>query len=143
MKYKLFLVSLIFSCSFFLNSEAARSISPDEAYLYFITPDNDQLLSSPVRVQFGLRGMGVAPAGVDIKNTGHHHLLVNTKNLPDLNKPIPSDSKHIHFGRGQTEVSLELKPGTHTLRLILGDKYHIPHNPPVISEPITINIEKN
>jgi len=143
LKYKLFLVSLIFSCSFFLNSESARSISSDEAYLYFITPDNDQLLSSPVRVQFGLRGMGVAPAGVDIKNTGHHHLLVNTKNLPDLNKPIPSDSKHIHFGRGQTEVSLELKPGTHTLRLILGDKYHIPHNPPVISEPITINIQKN
>ena len=85
--------------------------------------------------------MGVAPVGVDIKNTGHHHLLVDAKKIPNLNQPIPSDSIHIHYGGGQTETFLNLSPGVHTLQLILGDKFHIPHYPPVISETITVYIK--
>jgi hypothetical protein len=91
-------------------------------------------------VQFGLKGMGVAPAGVDKENTGHHHLIVDGD--PELtDKPIAKDATHIHFGSGQTEVQLELSPGKHTLQLVLGDKAHIPHNPPVVSKKITITVK--
>jgi hypothetical protein len=91
-------------------------------------------------VHFGLSGMGVAPAGIEGPQTGHHHLLVDTK-VPPLNEPIPNDFRHLHFGAGQTEATLELSPGKHTLQLLLGDSRHIPHDPPVISEPITILVE--
>lgn len=111
-----------------------------ESKLYFISPVDGVEIQGPVRVLFGLRGMGVAPAGVNIPNTGHHHLLVNTT-LSDFSAPIPADENHIHFGAGQTEAVVELPPGTHTLQLVLGDHLHRPHNPPVMSEVIRITVK--
>lgn len=112
----------------------------DAPRLYFIAPEDGAVVTSPVKVKFGLDGMGVAPAGVNVKNTGHHHLLVDT-DLPPLDKPIPSDENHIHFGGGQTETTLELEPGRHTLQLLLGDHTHVPHDPPVASKKITITVK--
>lgn len=117
------------------------SVRADHPTVYIIYPSHGEVVSSPVQVRFGLRGMGVAPAGVDKDKTGHHHLLIDVEQLPALDKPIPADDKHRHFGAGQTEVALELAPGTHTLQLILGDKYHIPHDTPLVSEKITISVE--
>lgn len=122
------------------ESGIQRSESPADAKLYLISPLNGQRVSSPVVVRFGLGAMGVAPAGVAKKGTGHHHLVVDAE-LPDPNFPIPKSDHYRHFGSGQTEVRLELKPGTHTLQLILGDHNHIPHDPPVVSEKITITVE--
>lgn len=119
---------------------AQRTKSPEGAKVYFIEPANGATVSSPVTVKFGLSGMGVAPAGVDKPNTGHHHLLIDTK-LDDYASTIPADEKHKHFGAGQTETKIELSPGTHTLQLILGDQNHIPHDPPVQSEVITITVK--
>lgn len=108
--------------------------------VYFIHPEDGATVTSPVTVQFGLRNMGVAPAGIDLDNTGHHHLLINT-DLPPLDQPIPADDHHVHFGGGQTETMIELSPGEHTLQLLLGDFLHIPHDPPIMSERITITVE--
>ena len=91
-------------------------------------------------VRFGLRNMGVAPAGTDIADTGHHHLLIDAE-LPPLDQPIPSDERHRHFGKGQTETAFELAPGTHTLQLLLGDFAHVPHEPPLASKMITITVK--
>jgi hypothetical protein len=116
------------------------SKAPEGADVYFITPNDGDTVSSPVRVKFGLRGMGVAPAGVDMKNTGHHHILINVDKLPDMTRPLPASDQFVHFGMGQTETELKLKPGKHTLQLLLGNHLHIPHDPPVISEKITITV---
>ena len=118
-----------------------RTPSPEGAMAYIISPADGATVTSPVRVVFGLRGMGVAPAGVDVPDTGHHHLMINVP-LEELNldEGFPTDDRHRHFGRGQTEAVIELPPGTHTLRLVLGDHFHIPHEPPVISEEITITV---
>ncbi|HAC34153.1 MAG TPA: rod shape-determining protein RodA [Gammaproteobacteria bacterium] len=110
-----------------------------EPALYFIEPQPGAVVSSPVTVKFGLRGFGVAPAGVQKEKTGHHHLLIDT-GLPPLDQPVPTDEHHRHFGGGQTETSIELPSGEHTLQLLLGDFSHIPHNPPLISEQITITV---
>lgn len=115
--------------------------APAGAKLYFISPTADAEVSSPVVVRFGLSGIGVAPAGIVKENTGHHHLLVDVETLPPMDLPLPNDEKHRHFGGGQTEASLELKPGKHTLQLILGDANHIPHDPPIVSEKITIEVK--
>ena len=96
-------------------------------------------MQSPFLVQFGLTGKGIAPAGVDIDNTGHHHLLINV-DLIDYYLPIPSSNQHIHFGLGQTETELNLPPGKHQLQLILGDKYHVPHQPPLVSNKIQVTV---
>src|SRR5262245_32418076 len=117
-----------------------RTAAPAGAMVYFISPANGARVTSPVTVRFGLRGMGVAPAGVTNPNTGHHHLLIDTDLTPD-NLPIPNDDKHRHFGAGQTEVELTLPPGQHTLQLVLGDALPIPHQPPVRSEKITITVQ--
>lgn len=114
--------------------------APPEAVLEIISPANGATVASPVIVQFGLAGMGVAPAGIEAKNTGHHHLIIDAP-LPDTTFAIPKDAKHRHFGGGQTQVTLELTPGTHTLQLLLGDFRHIPHNPPVSSKRITLTVE--
>lgn len=108
--------------------------------LYIIEPTDGAVVSSPVKVVFGLRGMGVAPAGVEREKTGHHHLIVDAE-LPNLKAPIPADEHYWHFGGGQTETSLELSPGQHTLQLLLGDFVHIPHDPPVMSKKITITVK--
>ncbi len=117
-----------------------RTASPAGAMEYFIAPQNGAKVTSPFTVRFGLKGMGVAPAGVTNANTGHHHLLIDT-DLPPENLPIPNDDKHRHFGAGQTEVELTLPPGQHTLQLVLGDANHVPHQPPVHSEKITITVQ--
>jgi hypothetical protein len=124
------------------SDQAARDRTPasNDVNLYFISPSHGDSLSSPVRVQFGLFGMGVSPAGIDVAMTGHHHLLVDLESLPPLDKPIPSDEHHRHFGGGQTETTVDLAPGTHTLQLLLGDHTHVPHDPPVYSEKITVHV---
>ena len=101
------------------------------------------LLYRVVRLRSSLDylGMGVAPAGIEFDNSGHHHLLVNAEELPPMDMPIPTDSVHLHFGLGQTETTLDLSPGTYTLQLVLGDYAHIPHDPPVVSDPVTITVE--
>ena len=122
-----------------LSSGYKKVAAPAGAAVYFVNLKNGDTVSSPVRVVFGLRGMGVAPAGIERENTGHHHLLVDVEQF-DVNAPLPTDDRHRHFGAGQTEVSLELKPGAHTLQLVLGDQNHIPHHTPVMSERITVNV---
>ncbi len=117
-----------------------REKAPEGARLYIITPADGATVKSPLTVRFGLSGMGVAPAGVEKEGTGHHHLIVDAP-LPPANLPVPKDDKHIHFGGGQTETTIELTPGKHTLQLVLGDHNHIPHDPPVVSEVVTITVE--
>jgi hypothetical protein len=92
-------------------------------------------------VVFGLKGMGVAPAGVKHENTGHHHLLVDVKELPAAGQPIPKDDTHLHYGGGQTQATIKLAPGTHTLQLELADENHIPFNPPLVSKKITVHVK--
>lgn len=119
----------------------ASSSAEENASAYIVSPVNGAVISSPITVIFGLRApFGVAPAGVVKEQTGHHHLLIDT-DLPDLNLPIPKDENHRHFGGGQTETTLELPPGEHTLQLLLGDFAHFAHKPPVLSERITVTVE--
>jgi hypothetical protein len=120
----------------------------DGAEVYFVNLEDGATVKSPVTVVFGLRGMGVAPAGTEKSATGHHHVLLDRPPLgegPDgadeLTYGLPADDHHIHFGGGQTEVTLDLAPGPHTLQLVLGDMNHVPHDPPVVSEVITITVE--
>jgi len=116
--------------------------APPAAEVYFISPQNGATVHGPVTVRFGLKGMGIAPAGVKFDNTGHHHLLIDTALSPDeLTQPITVDEKHIHFGKGQTETMVTLPPGKHTLQLELGDWTHIPFNKPVQSEVISITVK--
>lgn len=117
-----------------------REKAPPNARVYFISPEDGATVKSPVTVRFGLSGMGVAPAGVAYANTGHHHLIIDAE-MPDPTRPVPSDDHHIHFGKGQTETTVELAPGKHTLQLVLGDKNHVPFDPPIVSERITITVK--
>lgn len=119
----------------------AASASTDQPRLYFVEPADGETVPREFRVVFGLTGMGVAPAGVDRDNTGHHHLLIDMEQLPDLTKPLPANDNIRHFGGGQTETVLTLPPGRHTLQLLMGNHMHIPHQPPVISERITVIVE--
>jgi hypothetical protein len=118
----------------------AQQPSPPGAKVYFIAPKDGATLASPVHVVMGLKGMGVAPAGVEKENTGHHHLIVDTE-FKDLEYSIPNDAQHRHFGGGQTEADVTLPPGRHTLYLLFADENHIPHKPPVRSEKITITVK--
>jgi hypothetical protein len=113
--------------------------SPPGAEVYFADLKDGAVVPEKLKINFGLRNMGVAPAGSDLPNTGHHHLIVDS-NLPPLNAPIPNDFKHLHFGAAQTEAEITLSPGKHTLQLVMGDKAHIPHTPPVMSQQITVNV---
>jgi Domain of unknown function (DUF4399) len=121
---------------------AGETPAPDGATVYIISPADGASVSNPVTVVFGLEGMGVAPAGVEKENTGHHHLLIDVDpSTIDPDSPLPADDNHRHFGGGQTQTSVELAPGEHTLILLLGDQNHIPHTPPVMSEPVTITVQ--
>ena len=131
---------LLAACGAAIAADLPRSPSPKDVELYFISPKNGETVASPVTVRFGLRGMGVAPAGMAMENTGHHHLLVDSA-LPPLDRPIPADAQHVHFGKGQTEASVTLAPGSHRLQLLLADHLHIPHDPPVVSKPVTITVK--
>tara|TARA_B110000879_G_C10882596_1_gene397391 strand:- start:115 stop:543 length:429 start_codon:yes stop_codon:yes gene_type:complete len=117
------------------------SASPENAEVYFIQPTDGQIVKGNFKISFGLKNMGVAPAGTDRKNTGHHHLLIDTDALPDMTQPLPSTDKIKHFGGGQTETEITLSPGQHTLQLILGNYVHVPHSEPVISSKIIITVE--
>ncbi|MBV9345067.1 MAG: DUF4399 domain-containing protein [Gammaproteobacteria bacterium] len=122
---------------------ADRTPAPAGAAAYLISPKDGARVRGPVLVQFGLRGMGIAPAGVKFDNTGHHHLLIDTDPPADLAAPLPATDKIVHFGKGQTETTLStLSPGKHTLQLLLGDQNHVPHDPPVLSKKITITVLK-
>ncbi|NQD36165.1 DUF4399 domain-containing protein [Permianibacter sp. IMCC34836] len=132
------------AATFALSGHAAdlpRTTAPANATLYFISPQDGEHIKGPVTVRFGLSGMGVAPAGLDKENTGHHHLLIDMATLPALDQPLPATDQIKHFGGGQTETVLTLSPGKHTLQLLLGDKSHIPHQPTVLSKAITITVE--
>ena len=118
-----------------------RTAAPAGAELYFIAPADGATVGKEFTVRFGLKGMGVAPAGVTTEKTGHHHLLIDVAELPPMNLPLPNDAQHKHFGGGQTEVSLSLPPGKHTLQLILGDALHIPFDPPIVSPKITVTVK--
>lgn len=126
---------------------AGNTPAPEGASVYFVNLENGATVSSPVKVIFGLSGMGVAPAGTEKENTGHHHVLIDRPPLgagPDgaaeLQYGLPADDNHRHFGGGQTEAMLDLSPGQHTLQLVLGDLNHVPHSPPVVSEVITVTV---
>lgn len=139
---------VVFACLFLTAPVSAQTMSPEGAKVYFIGLENGSQLSSPVTVRFGLAGMGVAPAGTEKAKTGHHHLLIDRPPLgqgedgaDEFESPLPSDENHKHFGGGQTEVTLQLAPGKHTLQLVVGDHNHVPHKPPVASEVITITVK--
>tara|TARA_X000000368_G_scaffold270381_1_gene214282 strand:- start:75 stop:464 length:390 start_codon:yes stop_codon:yes gene_type:complete len=125
--------SIIIILSIFL------SLNSFSEKVYFINLEDGEKLKSPFLVQFGLSGKGVAPAGIDVPNTGHHHLLINIDEM-DYSLPIPSSKQHLHFGLGQTETKLDLIPGEYKLQLVLGDKYHIPHKPPLVSKSIKVTV---
>ena len=122
-----------------IAGHAGETPSTPGAKVYFIGLEDGATVTSPVTLRFGLSGMGVAPAGIDKAKTGHHHLIIDAP-TPDPSMPIPADDKHRHFGGGQTQVTLELPPGQHTLQLVLGDAAHVPHDPPVVSEVVTITV---
>ena len=116
-----------------------RSPAPKDAYVYIGAPADGAMVGTHFKVWFGTRNFGVAPAGVDFPNTGHHHILIDVP-VPPLDQPIPFDRNHLHFGAGETEAFIDLPPGKHTLQLLMGDGNHIPHDPPVMSRPITITV---
>lgn len=118
-----------------------RTASPPGAEVYFISPKDGASVHNPVLVQFGLKGMGIAPAGVKFDNTGHHHLLIDSDPPADQSLPLPATDKIVHFGKGQTQTTVELTPGKHTLQLVFADLNHIPHSPPVLSKKITITVQ--
>jgi uncharacterized protein DUF4399 len=146
MKRLLFALALVTATSIgsALAADAAAlpvTKAPAGAEVYIISPQDGATVPQSFTVRFGLKGMGVAPAGVTHENTGHHHLLVDVKVLPVAGQPIPKDEQHLHFGGGQTETTLKLSPGTHTLQLELGDTNHIPFDPPLVSKMITIHVK--
>jgi hypothetical protein len=127
---------------FAVTAYADRTPSPPGAEVYIVSPKDGAKVKSPVTVVFGLKGMGIAPAGIKFDNTGHHHLLVDADVPADLSQPLAANEHSVHFGKGQTETSLTLPPGKHTLQLVLADSTHTPHDPAVISKKITIVVEK-
>jgi len=132
---------LIFTCVILLTANIfVRTRSPENAEVYFITPVDGETVINPVVLKFGLKNMRAVPLWINEENTGHHHLIIDTV-LPNLNLPIPKDDQHIHYGQGETETELTLPSGQHTLQLLLADSSHIPHDPPVYSEPISITVE--
>ena len=140
-KYVLSITTLIMMLSVSL---AQAHSPPPEAKIYFIGLTNGALVSSPLRLKFGIEGFGITPAGSKgkIRHTaGHHHLLLDLDDLPDMDEPIPHTANHIHFDKGETEAVLELSPRRHTLQLLLGDEEHEPQAPPLLSERISITVK--
>ncbi len=136
-----FLTALPLTAALFSGVALAdRASSPEGAQAYIVSPAHGQTVSQTFTVQFGLEGMGVAPAGVERSKTGHHHLLIDVEELPPMDKPLPASENIVHFGGGQTQTTLRLEPGKHTLQLLLGDHTHTPHYPSVKSQKITITV---
>ena len=145
MRLKAVFASIIFAILLTLNPLGAIaadivSHAPGDAQAYIVEPTNGEILPETFTVKFGLSGMDLAPAGIDQDNTGHHHLLIDLQELPDLSASLPATEQIRHFGKAQTETELTLEPGEHTLQLVLGNYLHVPHDNPVISEPITIKV---
>ena len=140
---KIFAVLSLMLLHFSFSTSAGElvSSSPADARVYFITPVDGQTVSRTFTVKFGLSGMGVAPAGTQKDNTGHHHILIDSEARPDMSKPLPATDHIKHFGGGQTETELTLAPGEHTLQLLLGNYAHVPHDKPVLSQKITITVQ--
>lgn len=124
-----------------VTADELVSHAPTEATAYIITPQDGETVPQTFTVKFGLTGMGIAPAGIDRENTGHHHLLIDLAESPDLSASLPANENIRHFGGGQTEMQLTLTPGEHTLQLLLANYLHIPHDNPVISEKIEIFVK--
>ncbi|AGH80866.1 hypothetical protein PCNPT3_04620 [Psychromonas sp. CNPT3] len=139
MKYLTLLIGLLTISSFSYGAGLPISTSPDGASVYIISPENGEIVGELLTVKFGLQGMGISPAGLDKANTGHHHLIIDGKKLPDFDKAMGSEV--VHFGGGQTQKTIKLSKGKHTLQLILGNYLHVPHNPPVVSEKITVYVK--
>lgn len=116
------------------------SQSKEGASVFFILPKDGQTVKNPIQLSFGLEGMKLVEAGINSPYSGHHHLLINVDQLPDLNSPIPADNKHIHFGKGQSTSSINLEPGYYTFQLLFADYLHIPHDRPLISKKISIEV---
>jgi hypothetical protein len=131
-------LSMIAAAGYVL-AQAPRTKAPAGAKVYFIEPKDGESVKGPVHVVMGLSGMGIAPAGVDSPDTGHHHLIVDA-DAPAVDAAIPNDAAHRHFGRGQTETTVDLPPGRHTLQLVLADRNHVPHDPAVMSQKITVTV---
>ncbi len=148
MNAHLFAAALCISLAGFTCTEAQETPAAEGARAYFVNLENGAIVKSPLTIVFGLSGMGVAPAGTEKENTGHHHLLIDrpafgsgSDGADELIHAVPSDEHHMHFGGGQTEVTLELTKGEHTLQLVLGDMNHVPHEMPVMSDVIKITVE--
>jgi hypothetical protein len=144
MKRLLFTLALVASAGSALAADAPSlpvTKATAGAQVYIISPQDGATVPQTFTVRFGLKGMGVAPAGVAHENTGHHHLLIDVKEMPAAGQPIPKDEQHGHFGGGQTEATVTLKPGTHTLQLELGDLNHIPFDPPLVSKVVTVHVK--
>lgn len=141
---KLISIIMLLSTTYIVPAYADSMIStsPEGANTYFISPQDGEVVGKTFSVKFGLSGMGVAPAGVDKKNTGHHHLLIDAdESTVDMAKPLPGSNNLKHFGKGQTETELTLPSGQHTLQLLLGNHLHIPHDKAVMSKKITITVK--
>ena len=121
---------------------AERTPSPAGAEVYIVSPKDGAKVKGPVTVVFGLKGMGIAPAGIKFDNTGHHHLLIDADAPADLAQPLPANEHNVHFGKGQTETTVTLPPGKHTLQLVFADYLHTPHDPALVSKKITVTVEK-
>lgn len=123
------------------NADGHRSAAPEGARAYIIAPADGATVSNPVTIVFGLEGMGIAPAGTEKENSGHHHLLIDTDpGTLDLDTSLPATDQIVHFGGGQTQVTTDLPTGPHSLQLLLGDWSHVPHDPPVMSDVVTITV---
>ena len=120
---------------------SAGGVSNSNAKVFIVSPENNSTVTNPVKIVFGASGMKIVPAGVNENLSGHHHLLIDVKELPDLSKPIPSDKNYLHFGKGQKSAEIQLEKGVHTLQLLLGDHMHIPHADPIYSEKIIITVK--
>jgi hypothetical protein len=118
-----------------------RTPAPPGAEVYIISPKDGAVVRNPVLVQFGLKAMGIAPAGIKFDNSGHHHLLIDTDPPAAMSAPLPATDKIVHFGKGQTETTLNLSPGKHTLQLLFADLNHVPHSPALLSQKITITVK--
>jgi len=138
MQKNLIIMVLLLTLTMFSHD---KSYSNDEKKLYLISPVNGESVTSPVLVKFGVEGMNIVPAGVKKAMSGHHHLLINVDKLPDMSMPIPANENYLHFGKGETEASIILPKGKHTLQLLLGDHMHVPHEPPLLSTKIEIIVE--
>jgi len=143
LRYALYLAALLFYSGTSIAAEGPsllQSPAPEGAQVYFIEPRDGARLPLTFTVKFGLRGMGVSPAGIEKANTGHHHVLIDLQELPDMNLPLPATANIKHFGGGQTETMITLPPGEYTLQLLLANHLHIPHKPALISKPIKVTV---